>query len=99
MEADVERLPGALFDEGSHGGRLEGFRAGAATPGIQVLKPFIAAQKEVVQAKSLMFQRSNRGARTRIHNAVSFSMIGIHSTRAHKFGLTADLIVLQISYL
>jgi hypothetical protein len=82
MEADVECLPGALLDKGSHGSRIEGFRAEPAAPGIQVLKLFIATQQEVVQAKILLIQCSNRGARTRIHMAASFSMLRIHSTLA-----------------
>jgi hypothetical protein len=82
MEADVERLPGTLLDKSSHGSRIERFRAEPAAPGIQVLKLFIATQQEVVQAKILLIQFGDRGARTRIHIAASFSMFRIHSTQA-----------------
>ncbi len=74
MQADVESLAGALLDKGAPGGRIEGFRGEPPAPGIQALKLVIAAQEKVVQAKILLIQRSNRGARTSIHAAVSFSM-------------------------
>jgi hypothetical protein len=98
MEADVEGLPGTLLDKGSHGTRIEGFRAEPAAPGIQVLKLFIATQQEVVQAKILLIQCSNRGARTRIHMAASLSLFRIHSTQAPCLDSMTDLIVLQIAY-
>jgi hypothetical protein len=74
MEADVESFAGALLDEGAHGGRVESFRAEPAAARIQALQFVVAAQKKVIQAKILVIQLSNRGARTRSHTAVSFSM-------------------------
>lgn len=83
MEADVQRLARALFDKSAHGGGVHGLCAESAAPRIQAFEPLIAAQQEVVQAKILLIQGSSRGARTRIHAAVSFSMFRIHSTQAH----------------
>jgi hypothetical protein len=78
METDVERLPGALLDKGSHGSGIKGLGAETAAPGIQAFEPFIATKQKVVQAKILLVQRSNCGFRTRIHSAVSFSIVCIH---------------------
>lgn len=74
MEADVESLARALFDEGTHGGSVGGFRAEPAAARVQAFQLVVAAQQKVIQAKSLVIQLSNRGARTRSHTAVSFSM-------------------------
>jgi hypothetical protein len=74
MEADVESLARAFLDKGAHGRGVEGFRAEPAAARIQALQLVVAAQKKVIQAKILAIQLSNRGARTRSHTAVSFSM-------------------------
>jgi hypothetical protein len=83
VKADVQRFPRALLDERAHGGGIQGFRTEPAAARIQTFEPFIAPQKKVVQAKILVIQGSNRSARTRIHNAVSFSIFRVHSTQAH----------------
>ena len=56
MEADVEGFAGALLDEGSHGSRIQGFRAEPAAPGIQAFKLGITAQEEMIQAKLLLIE-------------------------------------------
>jgi hypothetical protein len=83
VQADVERFSRALLDERAHGGRVQGLCAELAAAGIQALEPLVAPQQKVVQAKILVIQSSNRGARTRIHAAASFSMFRVHSTQAH----------------
>jgi hypothetical protein len=56
METDVERLAGTLFDESSHGSQVDGLRAEAAAPGVQVLKVLIARQQKMLQAEILPIQ-------------------------------------------
>jgi hypothetical protein len=83
VQANVEGLARALLNEGTHGCRIESLRAETPAPGIQTLELVIATQQEMIQAKILLAQRSNWGARTRIHATVAFSLFCIHSTQAH----------------
>jgi hypothetical protein len=95
LEADVESFSGAFLDEGAHGGDVEGFGVELAAAGINALELFVTAEQKVVQAESLVIQRCNCGAATRTHLADSLPMQRIHSTQAHWFNPTADLILTQ----
>jgi len=83
LQADVERLSRAFFDEGAHGDEVDRFCANLAPPRIKALKLFITTQQEMVQAESLAIQCSNRGAATRTHPAVSFLKHRSHFPQAH----------------
>jgi len=79
MQAEVKRFAGTFFDEAPQGSEFERIRAELAVPRVYSLELFIATQQEVVQAKILLIQGSNRSARTRIHTAVAFPKHRIHS--------------------
>jgi len=46
MQADVEGLSRAFFDEGAHGGYVDGFGAELAAPRLKVLELFVTARQE-----------------------------------------------------
>lgn len=81
MQADFKRFLRALFDEGTHDGEIHARLARFSSARIKGLQPRIAAEKKMVQAKSLVIQGSSRGAVTSTLAAVSFRKFRIH--RAH----------------
>lgn len=81
MQADLEGLLRALFDEGAHGGEIHALFAGFLAARINVLQLRVAPEQKMVQAKILAIQGSSRGAVTSILAAVSFRKVRIH--RAH----------------
>jgi hypothetical protein len=53
----------------------------------------------MIQAKILVIQVSNRGARTRSHTAVSFSMHRTHCPPTQRFRSMADCILPQLFHI
>ncbi len=97
MQADVEGLSRAFFDEGAHGRQVHGFGgAELAAPRIKAFELFITARQEVAQAKSLVIQCSNRGPAARTHPAVSIRKHRIHPTQVHGLKSTNGFIPLQV---
>ncbi len=72
MQAEVKRFAGTFFDEAPQGSEFERIRAELAVPGVYSLELFRAPQQEVIQAKILLIQGSDRGVQSRIHTAVAF---------------------------
>ena len=81
MQADLESFLRAFFDEGAHGSEIHTLFAGFLAAGVNGLQLRVAAEKKMVQAKSLVIQGSSRGAVTSILAAVSFRKFRNH--RAH----------------
>jgi len=81
MQADLEGLLRAFFDEGPHGGQIDALFAGFLAARINGLQLRITAEKKMVQAKSLVIEGSSRGAVTSALAAVSFRKFRIR--RAH----------------
>jgi hypothetical protein len=70
LEAKIEGLAGALFDERSQGSHFLGLQTTLPASRINALELLVASEQVVTQAKILLSKGSNRRPFTRIHSTV-----------------------------
>jgi len=80
VQTDFESFLRTLFDESAHGGEVHALFVGFLTARIQSLQLRVTAEKKMVQAKSLVIERSSCGARTSTLATVAFRKFPIHRT-------------------
>src|SRR5437016_12311924 len=92
MKADLQGFLGAFLDERAHGSQVDAIFARLLTARVNGLEPRVTAEEKMIQAKSVLIQRSSRGAVTSTFASVTFRKFPIHGTPASQLSMLPHFI-------